>query len=619
MSLHKLVLLLTVYSSLFYVQNNHLSSKTLVLRNNLSNLYEDLRLKNDETELFKAMKDEMKRSFGQLRLDGVDSLYYLQYVVLLYNVVEVKTSKGGVVKVTQKPYATLSVQARVGSPKMDNTNFFDVSLNFFGSSDDEESFENRIIPFELDYPTLRNELWLATDVAYKQATEILAKKVSYLQNKVRKDSTPDFYLLPPIQFSLPSTSVELTKQEQTQIPFNLAQLSKRFLVFPEIINSQVNFEFIQKRMLFCNSEGREFAKSENFCGVEVVALTQREDGMLLSNTYSNYQTSPKKYSFQQIGTNKHFLEKEIDSLAATVIKLKNAEPLEDPYSGPVMFTGQATGELFGQFFIPNLVVQRQALSDQGFDATRNIAFQNKVGGRVLNVSFSVNAITGNSKLQDSVVGSFLYDDQGIETPERIELVKNGYLVTLLNDRTLTKKFTSSNGHHRSGGTAPGVIEISYNGNKESYESLKKKMMELCKKRDLPFGLVVKKVVNQNLLFTSIYRLSEGEYPIARGEAKVNAIEVYKVYADGKEELITSPEINGLTVGMFKEIIGASNITSRYSYLASAIISPFITGGAQFLPTTLFFPETILVEELEVKPNQEEFSKPPILASPLLAK
>ncbi len=100
---------------------------------------------------------------------------------------------------------------------------------------------------------------------------------------------------------------------------------------------------------------------------------------------------------------------------------------------------------------------------------------------------------------------------------------------------------------------------------------------------------------------------------------MNAIEVYKVYVDGKEELITSPEINGLTVGMFKEIIGASNTTSRYSYLASAIISPFITGGAQFLPTTLFYPETILVEELEVKPNQEEFSKPPILSSPLLAK
>lgn len=619
MSLYKFLLLLTVYCSLFFLQNNHLSSKTSALRNNLSNLYEDLRLENNEIELFKAMKDEMKRSFAQLRLVGVDSLYYLQYVVQIHNVYEVKTSNGGIVKVTQKPYATLSVQARVGSPKMDNTNFFDVSLNFFGSSDDEESFENRLIPFELDYASLRNELWLATDVAYKQATEILAKKVSYLQNKVRKDTTHDFYFLPAVRFSLPQATIELTSQEMTQIPFQIAQLSKRFLDFPKIINSQVNFEYIQKRILYCNSEGREFAKSDNFCGVEVVALTQRDDGMLLSNTYSNYQISPKKYSFQNIGSNKHFLEKEIDTLVSTVLKLKEALPLEDPYSGPVMFAGQATGELFGQFFIPNLVVQRQALSDQGFDATRNIAFQNKVGGRVLNVSFSVNAITGTTKLQDSVVGSFQFDDQGIETPERIEVVKNGYLVTLLNDRTLTKKFTSSNGHNRSGGTAPGVMEITYSGSKETYESLKKKMMELCKKRELPFGLVVKKIVNQNLLFTSIYRLSEGEYPIARGEAKVNAIEVYKVFPDGKEELITSPEINGLTVGMFKEIIGASNVTARYSYLASAIISPFITGGAQFLPTTLYFPETILIEELEVKPNQEEFSKPPIMASPLLAK
>ena len=601
------------------MQNTNLYPKSFELRNNLSYFYQNLNLKNDEKELFKAMKDEMQRSLTHLRLDGVDSLYYLQYIVQIHNVFEVKASKGGIVKVTKKPFATLSVQSRVGSPKLDNTNFFDVSLNFFGSSDDEESFDNRLIPFELDYATLRNELWLATDVAYKQATEIFAKKIAFLQNKIRKDSTPDYQLLPSIKFSLPQSSISLTEKELDEIPFSLANLSKKFLQYPDIINSQVNFEFIQKRLLYCNSEGREFAKSDNFCGLEVVALSQREDGMLLANTFSQYNPHHKKFAFEKIGDNKHFVEKVIDSLANTLIKLKNAQPLEDPYSGPVLFTSQATGELFAQFFIPNLVVQRQALSDQGFDASRNTAFQNKVGGRVMSTTFSVFATTGNPKFQDSLVGSFQYDDQGIPTPEKIELVKNGYLVTLLNDRTITKKFTNSNGHHRSGGTAPGVLEITSSGGKETYESLKTKMMELCKKRDLPFGLVVKKLVNQNMLFTSIYRLSEGEYPIARGESKVNAIEVYKVYPNGNEELITSPEINGITVSIFKEIIGSTATSAMYSYLASAVISPFITGGAQFLPTTILHPETVLIEELEVKPNQEEFSKPPILASPLLDK
>jgi len=614
-NLLKIVLTIVTFSSIFSSNFIQSFANNADIEQTNSLQYQ----KNDEKQLLNAMKDEMNRSLSKLRLAGVDSLYYLQYQLQTHTIFEVKASMGGIVKVTKKPFATLSVQARVGSPQLDNTNFFDVSLNFFGSSDEEESFENRLVPFELDYSIFRNELWLATDVAYKQATEIYAKKLSFLQNKIRKDSTPDFYQLPSISISLPLSTAYISLQDESTITFAIASLSKKFLNYPDIVNSQVNFEFIDKRLLFSNSEGREFAKSDVLCGFEAVAMTQREDGMLLTNTHTSYTTNPKKFQLEQIGSNNHPFEKALDSLANAAVLLKKAKPLDDSYSGPVMFTSQATGELFGQFFAPNLVLQRQALSDQGFDASRNLAFQNKVGGRVFPTFLSMYATTGSKKYQDSVVGAFQYDDQGIQTPEKIELVKDGYLVTLLNDRTITKKITLSNGHHRSGGTAPGILEITSSNTKDTYESLKLKMIELCKKRDLPFGLVVKKILNQNLLFTTIYRLTEGEYPIARGETKVNAIEVYKVYLNGKEELITSPEISGLGVSIFKEIIGSSNKTATYSYLASAVISPFITGGSQFLATTLYYPETVLIEEIEIKPNQEDFSKPPILSSPLSIK
>lgn len=69
-------------------------------------------------------------------------------------------------------------------------------LGFFGSADDEESFRNRRVPIELDYTSLRRELWLATDACYKQSAELYAKKEAAIKNRLRTDTLPDFITLP---------------------------------------------------------------------------------------------------------------------------------------------------------------------------------------------------------------------------------------------------------------------------------------------------------------------------------------------------------------------------------------------------------------------------------------
>ncbi|MER3330038.1 MAG: hypothetical protein RIF34_10710 [Candidatus Kapaibacterium sp.] len=64
-------------------------------------------------------------------------------------------------------------------------------------------------------------------------------------------------------------------------------------------------------------------------------------------------------------------------------RLKIAQ-LDDFYVGPIIFSGQAAGQIFVQSFLPKLISQREPLTDGGFSSENEDAvFQRKVGGRVL--------------------------------------------------------------------------------------------------------------------------------------------------------------------------------------------------------------------------------------------
>ena len=116
-----------------------------------------------EQEIFRALQLEMQRSMRELRIGELPAPYHIEYLLQIRRTVSMHAVHGALEDVDSGTRAVLSVRIRIGTPKFDNTNFFDVSLGFFGSSDDEEGYKNRLIPFELSADVLRREIWLATD------------------------------------------------------------------------------------------------------------------------------------------------------------------------------------------------------------------------------------------------------------------------------------------------------------------------------------------------------------------------------------------------------------------------------------------------------------------------
>ena len=566
-----------------------------------------LQAKNHE-DLMRAMRDEAKRTLSELQVESLQKPYYVEYMLTMRNSESAKASLGGIINTRKGMSAVLTVGIRVGNPKFDNTNFFDVSLGFFGSGDDEESFRNRRIPIELDYASLRRELWLATDACYKQSSELHAKKEAAIKNRLRTDTTHDFIPQGP---SIVQDAEEFAPFDLEKVQLLAKELSS-FLNHPSIASSTVSIENLPETILYVNTEGREFIKTKHMTGIEIIASGQCQDGMPIADTFTAYARS-----FGELPS-KDSLLKSTMSLVKSFEQAYASAKLEEAYSGPMIVEGQAANEIFAQMFAPHCIVQRPPLTDRGVqDNDRYTAFQNKIGGRVLPEYLSVADNPGLQKYDGtSLVGHYAIDDEGMPA-QSVNLVEKGYLKTLLSGRTPTKRIRSSNGHSRGGAPIYGVMQLTSTDKKKEVDSkaMKAKMMSLCKARELPYGIIIRKALNQNILYTVLYEQTSGEFPFAQGDSKLTVLEAYKVFPDGREERVRGGELAGIGPASFKDILLIGRKSRAYNLLASSVVSSFLTGGSQFVSASLIIPD-LLFEEIEFRPLESDFPKPPLIASPM---
>ncbi len=573
-----------------------------------------------QDDIMRAMQDELNRSMAELKLDKLQKPYYIEYTLKIFDAYEAVATLGSIRDDKTVRRATLTVGLRVGDYKFDNTNFFDFSISFFGSGDDEESFVNRMITIEPDYKSLRRELWLATDAAYKRNAEAMTKKETVLKNRIRKDTIPDFIQMGPEEFMgkpspelFTADGIARTKSDFEAMKQLCKKLSAKFRAFPDVFASQCTYECTPKTVYYVNSEGRKYINSEVFAGFEVSAISQATDGMPVGNFFSAYGQDRRSLPSADS------LDRAVDELIKKLLETRNANTLEDSYSGPVLFEGQAAAQLFAQSFAPCLAVQRDQLTEMGKDEPERYSeFQNKVGGRVLPEFLSVSAIPSMKEYKSmKLLGNYAIDDQGVKA-EDVVLVKDGFLKNLLSGRVPTKRIKASNGHCRGGSAMLSTIELSATDEKvQTNAEMRERLIQLCRDRELPYAIVVKKVMDKNILGTAIMRLSDGDFISSLyGKPKVQIVEAVKLFADGHEEVVRGVEGLGFTPQGFKDILSVGSNSYALNYLAPSISSPYMTGGDAYVHCSVITPD-LLFEDAEIKPLQDDFTKPPIIKNPLL--
>jgi len=469
------------------------------------------------------------------------------------------------------------VQVRVGSYQMDNSNFMTYPPVANGLA------ENILLPLDDDYQELRRQIWLATDVAYKEALEMLSRKRGALENRKAREDLADFSKEEPTTSLSPFSPI---KVDLSRAQSMVKELSAVFRQFPEIYTSSASLGVSDTRSWYLNSEGSAVTQGASSATLIVVAQTQATDGTMLPAW-----TMASARKVEDLPQNSELVSR-VRTLADLLTRDRRA-PVVDRYNGPVLFEGVAGAEVLSQIFVPKLLAMRTPAADnpqmEAYAAQNVSKLQDRLGSRVLPHSISVVDDPTQTAYQGTpLVGGHAVDDEGVRA-HPTTLIDGGYLKTLLNSRDPVSGISHSTGSFRTFGPQPSNVVVSVTEGMTG-QQMKDLLLSMVKQRDKEYGVIV------------------------RGIAR----EVYKVYPDGHEELIRTGQIDGLDDAAFKDLAGASRELTVYSLPYSAY-GGRLYPGQTLAPLVSFVAPSLLFEDLAIKPATGELPRLPLSKHPYFDK
>ena len=528
--------------------------------------------------VFRAMQDELQRSVKELQFRDLEKPYFIQYTILDEDEFSADATFGALTRSDRSRGRALQVQVRVGGYDFDNTEF--VAGGPFGGS---SSGVLASTVTDNDYDALRHSLWLATDNAYKQSVEQIARKRAFVQNKIQDEKIPDF------SKETPTTTVgqrRTLEYDRARWEKQVREWSAIFRNFPQIEQSEVSVNARLTHRYLVNSEGTRTMQSSLIVSLKAAAVVQSSDGLVLSHSVPFNATS-----FEQLPS-AETVAAAIKQLATDLTAVRNAPLLDADYSGPVLLVGQASTEMFARVLAPNLSGQRQPLSERDQGAVRS-ELVDRMNRPVLPRSITVIDDPTETKAgANELIGNYQIDDQGVPA-KKVTLIQDGVLKDFLMSRRPSKDRPQSNGHGRSG--IPGR-EAAQIGNLfvkavdgKSLDELKKALIDMTKTENLPYGIMVKAID------------PDGRGPLG------TPVMTYKVYADdGREELVRGATANTLSVRSLRQIEAVGNDSFVANRLAGA-------QGAS-TPVSVVAP-SVLLEEVDLKRPTAAQQKPALLTHP----
>jgi TldD protein len=578
---------------------------------------------NDQT--LRAMRDEMARSKTrlELKIPGTNQPvrpYYVEYRLLDLDVRQVVAQFGTLLNSSHTRNRFMDVEARVGTYKLDSSNFIgdEGFRGFIGSTGS--------VGIDRDYDSLRQDLWIATDQAFKEAVESYSRKQAYLSSLARQSEIDDFSKAEAVKVIDPLVTPDWTSRNWDQ---EARDASATLRVFPEIYESRVTYYLVYATEYLMTSEGTEIRTNRTFAAVEGGMNTLAQDGMPLNHLYSTYAQKPGDLP------NVDTVRKGLNVAGSELMALRASQPAQD-YTGPVLFEARAAAPLIAQILGPAMNGSRPPISFQPIveQMLGNLGgksdWSGRIGARVLPTNVSV---VDDPTMKDfhgtPLIGSYSVDDEGVRA-QKVTVVENGTLKALLMSRRPGNDSDQSNGHGRSGfltDAKPTMSNLLFASTEEvSPAELKKKFLDSCRAEKLAYCIVVREMDNPSLSLLHQEDFSEllASYGGGAGTGDRLPLLVYKVYPeDGREEVIRGARIIGVNSRSLRNVAGIGNDNFVYNYMQSQIAGFSGTalgafGSAQGgLPASVVAP-SLLFEELEVRGARGEPKRLPLLPAPPLS-
>jgi TldD protein len=577
----------------------------------------------DSDHTLQAMRDEMARSKTRLELQipgtpKPQRPYYVEYHLLDLDVREVVSEFGALVSSNHTRNRFMDVQARIGDYKLDSSNFIsdDGFRGFIGPTGS--------VGIDRDYDSLRQDLWIATDQAFKEAVETYSRKQAYLSSLARQSDIDDFAKAEPLQLIEPLAVPDWSNRNWEQ---EARESSAALRAFPQVYESRVTYYLVYATQYLLTSEGTEIRTNRCFAAIEAGMNTLADDGMQINHLYASY--APKPVDLPSADA----VRKALNVTGSELMAMRAASPAQD-YNGPVLFEARAAGPLLAQVLTPAIngarppvsftPVMEQLLTGLGGKSD----WVARMGTRVLPGTVSLVDDPAAKEFHGTpLLGSYAVDEDGVRA-QKVTIVAGGNVKELLMSRRPGPDSDVSNGHGRSAffDAKPTMSNLFFKSTAtQSPSDLKKKFLDECRSQKLPYCLVVREMDNPSISLLHQEDFSEllASFGGGAGTGDRLPLIVYRIYPeDGREEMVRGARIIGLNTRMLRNLGGIGNDDFVYNYMqsqqsgfAGTALGAF--GSAQSgLPASLVAP-SLLFDDLEVRGARGEPKRLPLLPAPSL--
>ncbi|MCK9627344.1 MAG: metallopeptidase TldD-related protein [Bacteroidales bacterium] len=539
-----------------------------------------------QDKMLDLLKEELKSQMATLQ-KGEYPPYYMNYRVIDNYTRVIKSSMGGINTVEEDKQVIFVPQVRIGSPDFDN--FHEIESGASAISYGGRS--SVLLPIDIENSQdafkeiMREEVNNRYKVAKINYESAIAKKGVQRDNE---DTSPDFtaaeaekYYEPPLKNNQIAFDIDLWKKRLNKYSAFLAE--NKDIIYA---NAILSFEIWRK--YFVSTEGAEIVENRVYILLTISGSSMAEDGMELPLNISYMAFTLDELPSEAI------IKKDIKAMSAKLSELKVA-PLVQPFSGPALLSGSASGVFFHEIFGHRVEGQKMKSDSDGQ------TFKKMVGDYVLPKNLSVYMDPTMQRYHGHPLnGYYIFDEQGVRG-ERVEVVKDGKLENFLMTRTGITGFNKSNGHARAefeyDPTSRQSNLIVETNEYKSEAELRKLLINEAKKQGKDYGYYIKSVTGG---FTQIARSVTNSF-------NVTPLEVYKIYVDGrKDELVRGVDMIGTPLSMFSNIEYAGGDFEVFTGICGA------TSGN--VPVTAVSP-TILVNKVELQKKAKPTVTPAILQRP----
>lgn len=527
-----------------------------------------------------TLRDELARNVQELKARANPAPYFVSYEAIDDHSVTIEASFGSLKESSEDAWRALDVDVRVGDRKLDSTH------RMRGDVDGLRDYTRSAwLPLEDDPSAVRAVAWLTTHSEYERAVEDLDRVRANKRVMVDEEDASDDFSEEPISNFHEEPAVLAVDRPAWEA--RLRRYSKPFAEHSEIFESSVTLEASAQTRYVAQSEGSTLQLARTHARIDVTASTVADDGMHLERSETIDVGSVDALP----GDDK--IEAAVRTVAADLLALRKA-PLVDPYAGPAILDGRAAGVFFHEIFGHRIEGHRQKDEEEGQ------TFSRKVGEPIMPAFLDVFDDPSISVLNGVPLnGYYPFDDEAIRG-QRVPLVERGVLRNFLMSRSPARGFVHSNGHGR---RERGHRVVSRQANlvvdpvvTTTPAALKARLIDEIRAQGKPFGLRFREITGG---YTNTTRMGTQAF-------KVLPVMVYRIYVDGREELVRGVDLEGTPLVALARIEAAANDFAVFNGVCGA--------ESGWVPVSASSP-SILVSQIEITRRQKGHDRPPLLPAP----